>query len=106
MQFSDLVTYFWLALGLLALGSVYLIVDGYRVHKIFADSIVGRLVKILVTVFIIEMYSLGVVSFAFVFLNPKNAIILLPIAVLWLVSLGIAIYGVRAAKKDMDKLIR
>lgn len=105
MKFTEIATYFWLALGLLVFGSVYLIVEGYRVQKIFADSVVGRLVKILVAVFIIEMYSLGVTAFAFVFFNPKNAMILLPVAILWLVSLGIAIYGVRSAKKEMFKLI-
>lgn len=99
-------TYFWMALGLLVLGSIYLIIEGYRVHKMFADSVVGRLVKILVAVFVIEMYSLGMVSFAFVYLNSKNAVILLPIAILWLVSLAFALYGVMSAKKEVYKLIR
>ena len=96
--------YFWMALGLLVLGSIYLIIEGYRVHRMFADSVVGRLVKILVAVFVIEMYSLGVVSFAFVYFNSKNAVVLLPIAILWLVSLGFALYGVRSAKKEVYKL--
>lgn len=106
MSFTNLITYFWLSLGLLVLGSIYLIIEGYRVQQLFADSVVGRLVKTLVTVVVIEMYSLGVASFAFVYFNPKNVLILLPIAILWLVSLGIAIFGVNSAKKEMYKLTR
>ena len=65
MNFGDLMTYLWLALAVLGFGSVYLIVEGYRVHKLFAESIVGKLVKALVVVFLIELYSLGIVSYAF-----------------------------------------
>lgn len=106
MLFTNLITYFWLSLGLLVLGSIYLIIEGYRVQQLFADSVVGRLVKTLVTVVVIEMYSLGVAAFAFVYFNPKNVLILLPIAILWLVSLGIAIFGVNSAKKETYKLTR
>jgi hypothetical protein len=105
MNFADLTTYLWLALVVLAVGSIYLIVEGYKVHKLFAESIVGKLVKALVVVFLIELYSLGVVSYAFIFFYPKGSIVLLPIVALWIVSLFFAIFAIRSAKKEVTNLV-
>jgi len=106
MNFSDLTTYLWIALALLVIGSVYLIVEGYKVHKIFAESIVGKLVKALVVVFLIELYSLGIVSYAFVFFYPKGTLVLLPIVGLWLVCLLFAIIAIRSAKQEVTGLMK
>lgn len=105
MDFGDLSTYLWLALGVLGIGSIYLIVEGYRVHKLFAESIVGKLVKALVVVFLIELYSLGVVSYAFLFFYSKGAVVLLPIVALWIISLFFAIFAIRSAKKEVTNLV-
>jgi hypothetical protein len=105
MNFGDLMTYLWLSLVLLALGSIYLIVEGYKVHKLFAESIVGKLVRALVVVFLIELYSLGIVSYAFLFFYPKGAIVLLPIVILWIVSLFFAVFAIRSAKKEVTSLV-
>ncbi len=105
MNFADLTTYLWLALVVLAVGSIYLIVEGYKVHKLFAESIVGKLVKALVVVFLIELYSLGVVSYAFLFFYPKGSVVLLPIVALWIVSLFFAIFAIRSAKKEVTNLV-
>jgi len=106
MNFGDVSTYLWLALGLLVLGSVYLIIEGYKVHKIFSESIVGRLVKILVVVLLIELYSLGIVCYALLFFSPKGAVVLLPIVILWIISLAFAIVGVRSAKQEVARLMK
>ena len=106
MEFTNINTYLWLALAVLIIGSIYLIVEGIKVHKLFAESIVGRLVKILVVVLLIELYSLGIVAFAFLTFSPKGTVVLLPIVVLWIISLGFAIAGVKSAKKEVDKLTR
>ncbi len=105
MDFTNIATYLWLALGVLVVGSIYLIIEGYKVHKLFAGSIVGRLVQVLVVVLLIELYSLGIVCYAFLFFNPSNALILTPIVFLWIVSLGFSIYGVRGAKKEVARLV-
>lgn len=102
----DIATYFWIALGVLVLGSVYLIVEGYKVHKLFADSIVGRLVKTLVVVLLIELYSLGIVCFAFLTFYKRGIWVLFPIVLLWIISLGFAIAGVRSAKVAMTRLTK
>ncbi len=105
MDFTSLTTYLWIALVVLVLGSIYLIVEGYKVHKLFTNSIVGKLVKALVVVFLIELYSLGVVTYAFIFFYPKGATVLLPIVVLWIVTLLFAIFAIRSAKKEVTGLI-
>lgn len=105
MDFTDLNTYLWGALVLLVLGSAYLIVEGYKVHKLFAESIVGKLVRALVVVFLIELYSLGIVSYAFIYFYPKGTVVLLPIVVLWIISLVFAIFAVRSAKLEVTGLM-
>lgn len=105
MNFTEVTTYLWLALGVLVIGSLYLIVEGYKVHKLFAESIVGKLVKALVLVFLIELYSLGVVTYAFMFFYPKGVVVLLPIIILWIISLLFAIFAIRSAKDEVTKLM-
>ncbi len=106
MDFRNIATYLWLALAVLVIGSIYLIVEGYRVHKLFAESIVGKLVKTLVVVVLIELYSLGIVCFAFLTFNPKGTVVLLPIVVLWIISLAFSIFAVRGAKLEVTKLVK
>lgn len=106
MDLQNINTYLWLSLAVLIAGSVYLIVEGVRVHKLFADSVVGKLVKILVVVLLIELYSLGIVSYAFILFYPKGTVVLLPIMLLWIISLGFAIGGVRSAKQQVTRLIK
>jgi hypothetical protein len=104
MNFFELNTYLWLALGVLLAGSIYLIVEGYKVNKIFADSIVGRLVKTLVAVLVVELYSLGTATYAFLVFNPKGTVVILPIVILLLLSLCFAIFSIRGAKREVVKL--
>ena len=106
MSFSNLNLYLWIALGLLLAGSIYLIIEGVRVHKIFAESIVGRLVKTLVIIFLIELYSLCMVSYAFLTFKPQAIIVILPIVVLWILTLVFAIVAISGAKKEMTNLIK
>ena len=103
---SGLTVYLWIGIAFLIIGSVYLIIEGVKVHKIFADSIVGKLIKTLVAVLLIELYSLGLVSFAFIKFYPKGIIFLLPIVFLWIVSLGYAIFAVKDAKREVFGLTK
>jgi len=106
MDFTDISTYLWAALIILVIGSIYLIVEGYKVHKLFAESIVGKLVKTLVVVLLIELYSLGIVAYAFLFFSPRGSVVLLPIVILWIISLVFAIFAIRSAKQDVVKLTK
>ena len=101
----SLINFLWISLGVLIAGSIYLIIEGYKVHKLFAESIVGKLVKALVVVFLIELYSLGIVMYSFIFFYPKGILVMLPIVMLWIVSLAFAIFAIRSAKREVTSLL-
>ena len=101
---SNLYPFLWIGVVVLVLGSIYLIAEGIKVHHIFAQSIVGKLVVTLVVVLLIELYSLGLVSLAFVRFYPRGLVFILPIIFLWIVSLCYAIFAVRGAKKEVYNL--
>lgn len=102
----DISTYFWVALGLLGAASIYLIIEGYYVHKLFAESIVGRLVKTLVVVVLIELYSLSIVAVAFLTFYKRGIWVLFPIVILWIIAIVFAIISVRSAKMEVKKLVK
>jgi hypothetical protein len=106
MLLTNATFYLWVGLGALVLGSIYLIAEGLRVHRLFADSIIGRLVKTLVVVLLIELYSLGIVSYAFLLFSPKGTFVLLPIVGLWIVSLVFAIFAVKATHRQVLNLAK
>lgn len=103
---ANLTIYLWIGIGVLIIGSVYLIIEGINVYKLFAESIVGRLVKTLVVVLLIELYSLGLVSFAFVRFYPRGMVFILPIIFLWIVSLAYATFAIRSAKREVVGLTK
>lgn len=106
MDLKNLSNYLWVALTALALGSIYLIILGYKVNHFFADSIVGKLVKTLVIVFLIELYSLAIVCYVLIRFYPKGISVLLPIVILWIMSLGFAIFAIKSAKEQMIKIVK
>ena len=79
MSLDQISIYFWVALGVLVLGTIYLIVEGTRVHKLFANSIVGRLINVLVVVLVIELCSLAIVCYEFLSFYPEGSAVLVPI---------------------------
>jgi hypothetical protein len=91
--------------AILVLGSIYLIVEAVRVHRLFAESIIGKLVKTLVIVVVIELYSLGVVTYAFLNFFERGIYILLPIIGLWILCVIYSAYAVRSARTDVGSLI-
>lgn len=101
-----IITILWVSIAVLGIGSFYLIWEGFKVYRLFSNSIVGKLVKTLVIVLLIELYSLGVASFAFVSFEPTNSYVLLPVVFLWLCSLAYAIYAVRQAHNEVNRLIK
>ncbi len=105
MSAQALYPFLYAGFAILVFGSVYLIYEAMRVHKLFADSIVGKLVKTLVVVVIIELYSLGVVTYAFINFFEKGVYMLLPIVGLWILCVIYASYAVRSARADVGVLI-
>lgn len=91
---------------ILVVGSIYLIIEAVRVHRLFADSIVGKLVKTLVVVVVIELYSLGVVSYAFLNFFQRGVYMLLPIVGLWILCVIYSAHAVRSARAEVAALVR
>jgi hypothetical protein len=105
MPTAVLSTILWIGLGLLLVGSVYLIIEGYRVHKLFTNSIIGKLVQTLVVVVLVELYSLGVISYAMLSLSPRGIIVLIPIVGLWIMCIVYSIYSIHSTRKEVAGLV-
>ncbi len=101
-----LLPFLYAGFAILLLGSIYLVVEALKVHRLFADSIIGRLVKTLVIVVIIELYSLGVVSYAFFSFFRRGIFMLLPIVGLWILCVIYSAYAVRGARTEVGVLIK
>jgi hypothetical protein len=106
MFIESLYPFLYAGFTILVLGSAYLIVEAMRVHRLFSNSIVGRLVKTLVIVVIIELYSLGVVSYAFINFFSRGVVMLLPIVGLWILCVIYAAYAVRSARTEVGSLVK
>ena len=106
MSTQSLLPFLYAGFIILVVGSVYLIIEAAMVQRLFANSIVVRLVKTLVIVVIIELYSLGVVSYAFLNFFQRGVFMLLPIVGLWILCVIYSIYAVRAARKEVGVLIK
>lgn len=90
----------------MVLGSIYLIIEGYRVHKLFANSIIGRLVQTLVVVVLVELYSLAVVSYALLSFSPRSVLVLIPIIGLWVMCLIYSIYSIHSTRREVSGLVK
>jgi hypothetical protein len=101
MEVPNLIKILWCLLAVLVAGSAYLIVEGVRVYRLFSESVVGRLVRTLVVVFLIQLYSLGLVGVAFITFKPEAVVVILPIVVLWLLTLIFSTLAIRAAKREL-----
>lgn len=94
----------WLGLFSLFLGSLYMLWEGAKLEELFTDSILGKLIKVLIVVFLMVLYSLAVLSFAFFTFAPSSLFVLLPIVLLWLLSLMYAIFTMKKTYNEIKKL--
>ena len=84
-------------------GSILLFIRGAQVYKLVKGSLVGKITKVLVYTMLVEMYSLGLVSTAYMFSEPKSAYLVLPVFAVWFIvfvwSLKVLITAGQEAKK-------
>jgi uncharacterized paraquat-inducible protein A len=66
-------------------GSIYLFIKGKHVYNLVKGSLIGNVVKVLVSTMMVEMYSLGIVSTAFMFCSTNGIYVVLPIFAIWFV---------------------
>jgi len=95
-----------LAIGwpILILGSLYIFFKGRHVYKMVKGSLVGKITKVLVYTMLVEMYSLGIVSTAFMFSDESSVYLILPIFLVWFLSFISAIKIISTAEKQTREL--
>ncbi len=70
----------------LVIGSIYLFIKGRQVYSMVKGSMVGKITKILVVSMMVEMYSLGIVTTAYMYSNVDNGVAIgLPIFAVWFI---------------------
>lgn len=89
---------------ILVAGSIYIFVKGRGVYKMVKGSLIGNLTKTLVFSVLVEMYSLGIVSTAFMFCQERGVYLVLPVFFVWFVSFIATLKVLRQAKTEADKL--
>jgi len=84
-------------------GSIFLFLRGKEVYSLVKGSLVGKITMVLVYTMLVEMYSLGIVSTAYMFSEPKSAYLVLPVFLIWFIvfvwSLKVLIAAGAEAKK-------
>ncbi|MDO8592625.1 MAG: hypothetical protein Q7R92_02520 [bacterium] len=84
-------------------GSILLFVRGRAVYKLVKGSLVGKIAMVLVYTMLVEMYSLGIVSTAYMFSDSKSVYLVLPVFLAWFAvfvwSLRVLIAAGQEAKK-------
>jgi len=96
-----------LAVGwpVLIAGSVYLFIKGRQVYSMVNGSIVGKITKILVVTMMVEMYSLGIVTTAYMFDNVNNGVVVgIPIFAIWFVMFVWAMKTMISATNEVNKM--
>ncbi len=86
-------------------GSIYLFVKGRRVYGMVKGSLVGKITKILVVSMLVGMYSLGIVTTAYMSENVTKGVLLgAPIFVVWFGMFVWAMQTLVSASNEVHKL--
>ncbi|MFA6272915.1 MAG: hypothetical protein WC673_00250 [Candidatus Paceibacterota bacterium] len=96
-----------LAVGwpVLVAGSIYLFIKGREVYNLVKGSLVGKITKALVFTMLVEMYSLGIVTTAYMFENSEKGVMVgLPIFLIWFVVFVWSLRTLIKAKQEVSKL--
>lgn len=96
-----------LAIGwpVLIVGSVYLFMKGSSVYRMVKGSLVGRITNILVVSMLVGMYSLGIITTAYMFENVNSGVLLgAPIFLVWFVMFVWAMKTLVSASNEVHKL--
>jgi len=74
-----------LAVGwpILIIGSIYLFIKGKHIYSLVKGSLVGKVVKVLVSTMMVQMYSLGIVCTAFMYCDVRSLNIVIPVFIVW-----------------------
>lgn len=107
METLGLIKVMILAVGwpVLIISSIYLFVKGRSVYSMIRGSLIGRITKALVFTMVLEMYSVGILITAFMYIDEvRGVIISLPIFIVWYGVFLWCIGVLEKAKTEVSKL--
>ncbi|MFA6272366.1 MAG: hypothetical protein WC693_04680 [Patescibacteria group bacterium] len=85
-------------------GSIYIFVKGRSVYQLVKGSLVGKITKVLVYTMLVEMYSLGIVSTAYMFENAKGVYWVLPVFTGWFITFVWSLKTLKSAGEEAKKI--
>jgi hypothetical protein len=89
----------------LIVGSIYLFVKGRQVYNMVKGSMIGKITKTLVVTMMVEMYSLGIVTTAYMYENVNNGVVVgIPIFAIWFVMFIWSMKTLIAARNEIHKM--
>lgn len=81
-------------------GSLYLFFKGRHVYSLVKGSLVGKIIQSLVYTMLVGMYSLGIVSTAYMYSSVDSVLIIMPIFVIWFVMFILSLKVLINAEKE------
>ena len=89
----------------LVAGSVYLFVKGKQVYGMVKGSMIGKITRTMVITMLVEMYSLGIVTTAYMYENVNNGVLLgIPIFLVWFVMFVWSMKTLIAARNEIHNM--
>ena len=86
-------------------GSAYLFIKGRQVYEMVRGSMIGKITKALVITMMVEMYSLGIVTTAFMYENVQKGVIIgIPVFVIWFIMFVWSMKTLIAARNEIHKM--
>ena len=90
---------------LLVAGSIYLFAKGSQVYRMVEGSLLGKITKVLVFTMLIEMYSLGIVTTAYMFCNAGGGLSIgIPIFLVWFAVFAWSMKTLIAARNEIYRM--
>lgn len=89
----------------LVAGSIYLFVKGRQVYSMVKGSMIGKITKAMVITMLVEMYSLGIVTTAYMYADEKNGVLVgIPIFAIWFVMFIWSMKTLIVARNEIHKM--
>jgi hypothetical protein len=102
MERNIILTIGWL---ILIFFSIYIYIRGIKVYSLVKGSLIGKITKTLVLSLLLEIYSIGVLSTAYILVEKKSIYLVSLIFVILLLVIFATIRMISLAREETRKLI-
>ena len=86
-------------------GSVYLLIKGRQVYNMVKGSMIGKITKTLVATMLVEMYSLGIVTTAYMYADEERGVLVgIPIFLIWFIMFIWSMKTLISARNEVHKM--